>query len=166
MEHAKLGGQTLLYNRLAKFLGTPTEHTDPLTSMNIWRSAHLHRWVFMVRSCSCSQFNSSDPKAPDVCLEIISSDLKKYQSMLSCAFCCPTLITIPFTHPFPTNLESPALQRWKHFLPSLPPAPHAFKEMFQKSQSGENHYCALYNQDCSAINSTAEHKGALGSSRL
>lgn len=76
MQHAKLGGQTLPCNMIAKFLETSREHTDPLSSTNIWRSAHLHRWVFMVRSCSRGQFNSSDPKAPDVCLEIISSDLK------------------------------------------------------------------------------------------
>lgn len=76
MQCAKLRGQTLLCNMLAKFLKTSTEHTDPLSSTKIWRFAHLHRRVFMVRSCSCGQFNSSDPKAPDVRLEIISSDLK------------------------------------------------------------------------------------------
>lgn len=108
-QHAKLRGQTPLCDMLAKFLETPTEHTDPLSSTNIWRSAHLHGWVFMVRSCSRGQFNSSDPKAPNVCLEIISSDLKnKSEYVIMCLLLSYT--TISFTHPFPTSLERPALE--------------------------------------------------------
>lgn len=157
MQRTKLRGQTLLCNMLAKFLRTSTEHRDPLSSTNIWRCAHLHGWVFMVRSCSCGQFNSSDPKAPDVCLEIISSDLKNMRG------CYHVPLAVLHYHLFPTNLERAALQRWKqHLLHSLPSAPHTFQEVLQKSQSGENHGCALYNQGCLAINSTAEHKGALG----
>lgn len=71
--------------------------------------------------------------------------------------------TIPFIHPFPTDLERPELQRWKeNFLPSLPPSSLYHQGDVLEVRVCENHGCALYNQDCSAINSTAEHKGALG----
>lgn len=99
MQQAKLRGQTLLCNMLAKFLETSTEHTDPLSSTNTWRFAHLHRGVFMVRSCSRGQFNSSDPKAPDVCLEIISSDLKKIRRRYHVPLA--VLHYHPFDTPFP-----------------------------------------------------------------
>lgn len=138
MQRAKWREQTLLCNMLAKFLETSTEHTDPLSYTTIWRPAHLHWWVFMVRSCSRGQFDSSDPKAPDVCLEIISSDLKNIRG----CYCVPLTVLHyhPFHTPFPQNLERPALQRRKeHFPPPLAPAPCTFKEVFQKSQSDENH---------------------------
>lgn len=76
IQKRKERGQALQQSSLAKFFGMPLGHTDPLSSMSIRRPAHLHRWVFMVRSRPCSQFDSSDPKAPDVCLEIVTSDLK------------------------------------------------------------------------------------------